>query len=204
MKDLINEIFVILSDLGYFGIALGLMIEVIPSEIVLAYGGYLISLGKVSFIGALLAGIIGGTLAQMFLYWAGYYGGRPFLDKYGKYIFINSRHLDLAEEWFHRYGAGVIFSARFIPVARHAISIPAGIAKMPVFTFVAYTAAAMVPWTIFFLYLGTLLGSNWGTIKEKAAPFISFFILAAIACGIVYMLWKRKQAPPILSVPRKK
>ncbi len=77
--------------------------------------------------------------AQIFLYWLGYYGGRPVVEKYGKYLLINKHHLDIAEGWFKRYGAGVIFSARFIPVVRHAISIPAGLAKMPLKLFTLYT-----------------------------------------------------------------
>lgn len=78
MSDYISSILEFLSQLGYLGIALGLMIEVIPSEIVLGYGGYMISQGHLNFIGAVIAGTIGGTIAQLFLYWAGYYGGRPF------------------------------------------------------------------------------------------------------------------------------
>lgn len=88
MEEIIAGIFELLSQLGYVGIALGLMVEVIPSEIVLSYGGFLVSTGKIHFIGALLAGIAGGTLAQLFLYWLGAYGGRPVLDKYGKYLLI--------------------------------------------------------------------------------------------------------------------
>ena len=130
MSHLIDTIFTWLSQLGYLGITLGLMVEVIPSEIVLSYGGYLISLGKITFIGAVIAGTIGGVIAQWFIYWIGRYGGRPFLDKYGKYLFIKSTHMDLAEKWFHKYGSGVVFTARFIPVVRHAISIPAGITRM--------------------------------------------------------------------------
>src|SRR6476469_5583754 len=100
MSHFIQSIFEILSSLGYLGIALGLMVEIIPSEIVLAYGGYLISQGKISFIGALIAGIIGGTIAQLFIYWIGRYGGRPFLEKYGRFIGIKPKHINLAEEWF--------------------------------------------------------------------------------------------------------
>lgn len=75
MQDFVRVILEALEDLGYFGVALGLMIEVIPSEIVLAYGGYLVSLGKINVVGAVIAGTIGGTLAQFFLYLMGYYGG---------------------------------------------------------------------------------------------------------------------------------
>jgi membrane protein DedA with SNARE-associated domain len=191
MADFINSILESLSQLGYFGIALGLMIEIIPSEIVLGYGGYMISQGHLNFFGAVIAGTIGGTLAQLFLYWAGYYGGRPFLEKYGKYVLIKKSHIDLSEQWFEKYGAGVIFSARFIPVVRHAISIPAGIAKMSATKFTLYTVAAVIPWTILFLYLGKVLGSNWADIKEYAEPYVVPAIIGAVVLGTIYFLIKK-------------
>ena len=191
MTDYINSILEFFSQLGYFGIALGLMIEIIPSEIVLGYGGYMISQGHLNFFGAVIAGTIGGTIAQLFLYWAGYYGGRPFLEKYGKYVLIKKKQIDVAEQWFEKYGAGVIFSARFIPVVRHAISIPAGIAKMPASKFTLYTVAAVLPWSILFLYLGKALGSNWSHVKEVAHPYVLPLIIAAIVLGAIYYLVKR-------------
>ncbi len=191
MKEFIFTVLDFLSQLGYFGIALGLMIEIIPSELVLGYGGFMISQGHLGFLGAVIAGSIGGTLAQLFLYWAGYYGGRPFLQKYGRYVLIKKKHIDIAELWFTKYGAGVIFSARFIPVVRHAISIPAGIAKMPASKFTLYTVAAIVPWTVLFLYLGKVLGSNWAQIKEYAQPYVMPLIIAAVVLIAIYMIIKK-------------
>jgi membrane protein DedA with SNARE-associated domain len=191
MKEFIFSILEFLSELGYFGIALGLMIEVIPSEIVLGYGGYMISEGILGYPGAVIAGTIGGTLAQLFLYWAGYYGGRPFLEKYGKYVLIKKKQIDLSEEWFRKYGVGVIFFARFIPVVRHAISIPAGIAKMPASKFTLYTVAAVIPWTILFLYLGHVLGENWSHIKEYAEQYTLPIIIGAVVLGVIYYLIKK-------------
>lgn len=189
MKDFILSVLTALTDLGYFGIALGLMIEVIPSEIVLAYGGYLISLAKINWIGAVLAGTVGGVIAQLFLYLAGYYGGRPFLEKYGKYVLIRKHHIDMAEGWFDKYGTGVIFFARFIPVVRHAISIPAGIAKMSFAKFTAYTTLAIIPWSILFLYLGQQLGSNWQQINEAAAKYTKPAVVIAIVLMVLYLAY---------------
>jgi membrane protein DedA with SNARE-associated domain len=142
-----------------------------------------------------LPGTIGGVLAQVFLYWIGYYGGRPFLEKYGKYLLIKKKHLDVAESWFDRYGTGVIFGARFIPVVRHAISIPAGISKMPLSRFTLLTTLAIVPWSVLFLYLGMQLGSSWKEIEEIAAPYTDD---AAIVAGVLLLLyflfqWYRKK-----------
>jgi membrane protein DedA with SNARE-associated domain len=195
MEEAILIVLEWLTSLGYLGIALGLMLEVIPSEIVLGYGGYLIVLGKIGFLGAFAAGVIGGTIAQLILYWIGSYGGRPFLEKYGKFLLLKKHHLDLAESWFERYGSGVIFGARFIPIVRHVISIPAGIAKMSLWKFTLYTVAAMIPWTIFFLYLGIELGSNWMYIKEVARPYLIPIISFAILMAVVYYLVKKFKTP---------
>ncbi|WP_226529760.1 DedA family protein [Metabacillus niabensis] len=195
MENVILDVLDWLTNLGYAGIAIGLMLEVIPSEIVLGYGGYMIVLGKIGFLGALLAGVIGGTIAQLFLYWIGSLGGRPFLEKYGKYLFIKKHHIELSELWFEKYGSGVIFGARFIPVVRHAISIPAGISKMSLWKFTLYTIAAMIPWTIFFLYLGIELGSNWMYIKEAAKPYFIPIVCTALMLGAVYYLVKKFKQP---------
>lgn len=196
MSEFVHSIFVMLSNLGYTGIALALMVEIIPSEIVLAYGGFLISKGEISFIGAVIAGTIGGVIAQWFLYWIGRYGGRPILDKYGKYLFIRPHHIDLAQRWFSRYGSGVIFSARFIPVVRHAISIPAGIARMSFARFSLYTVLAIIPWSILFLYLGYTLGSKYTLINQAAAPYVRPVIIFAVAGASLYFFikWKMKNA----------
>jgi membrane protein DedA with SNARE-associated domain len=196
MHEFVQNIFTFLADLGYIGIALALMIEVIPSEIVLAYAGYLVSREEISFVGAVIAGTISGTIAQLFLYWMGCYGGRPFLDKYGKYLLIKKKHLDLSEQWFEKYGPGVIFTARFIPVVRHAISIPAGIAKMSWKKFTFYTTCAIIPWSIFFIFLGERLGSHWQEIDKMAQPYLRPLIIIAIVVTVIYMafqVYRRKR-----------
>jgi membrane protein DedA with SNARE-associated domain len=195
MDTFIHTVLAWLADLGYLGIAIGLMIEVIPSEIVLSYGGYLVSQGTITFIGAIIAGTIGGTLAQLFLYWIGYYGGRPFLEKYGKYLLINRKHIDIADRWFDKYGVGVIFTARFIPVVRHAISIPAGVARMSAIKFTIYTALAIIPWSIFFVTLGIQLGQRWDQIDQIARPYIQPVIWTAIVLMGLYVfiaMYKKK------------
>ncbi|WP_019637549.1 DedA family protein [Paenibacillus fonticola] len=190
LSSVVGVLFEWIQQLGYFGIMLGLMIEVIPSEIVLAYGGYLVYTDRISFIGAVIFGVIGGVIAQLFVYWIGRYGGRPILERYGKYILIQKKHIDLSETWFLKYGSGVIFTARFIPVVRHAISIPAGMAKMPVSKFLWLTTLAVIPWSILFVYLGMVLGEQWQAIDEKAGPYIMPILLGALALMIGYFIVK--------------
>ncbi|MGD8189595.1 DedA family protein [Brevibacillus ginsengisoli] len=197
MKDFVLGVLTYLGSFGYAGIMLGLMVEVIPSEIVLSYGGFMVSQGTITFAGAVVAGAIGGTIAQLFLYWIGYFGGRPFLEKYGKYLFIRKHHIDLAQRWFEKYGTVVIFTARFVPVVRHAISIPAGISKMSFMKFTIYTLLATIPWSILFIYLGTQLGKNWDKINEAAAPYSNIIVIVAVAILLGYLcisyLKKRRQ-----------
>ncbi|MBM7584202.1 membrane protein DedA with SNARE-associated domain [Bacillus pakistanensis] len=187
--DFLLEILQALSDLGIFGIAIGLMIEIIPSEIVLAYGGFLISTKKIGFVSALIAGVLGGTLAQLFLYWLGIYGGRPFFEKWGKYFFIHEKHLQSSEKWFEKYGNVVIFTARFIPIVRHAISIPAGVCKMKFSLFLIYSIAAMIPWTILFLLVGMELGTHWNQIESVGIKYIKPIALMASGVTLTYLLY---------------
>jgi len=190
LADLVHSLLVFFEGLGYWGVMLGLMIEIIPSEIVLAYAGYLVSTGNISFIGAVIFGTIGGVIAQLFVYWIGRYGGRPVIERFGKYIFIHKKHIDAAEAWFNKYGTGVIFTARFIPVVRHAISIPAGIAKMSHARFITLTTLAIIPWSILFVYLGKTLGDKWEDIDEIAGPYIKYAAAAAIGLAALYFIYK--------------
>lgn len=189
----ILHILTLLTDLGYLGISLALMIEVIPSELVLSYAGFMVNSGKLTFIGAFLSGVIGGTVAQLFLYWLGYYGGRPFFDKYGKYLLIHSKHIAAAERWFEKHGTIVIFTARFIPIVRHAISIPAGISRMPLSTFSLYTFAAMLPWTLLFMVIGMELGTHWEHIEVIGIRYIKPLSLIAVFSTIFYLFYSNRR-----------
>ncbi|MFC5446741.1 DedA family protein [Paenibacillus aestuarii] len=190
MGELIHNVLQFLEGLGYWGIFLGLMMEVIPNELLLAYAGYLVSIGEINMIGAIICAVIGGTLAQIVLYWIGRYGGRPFLERYGKYLLINKHHIDVAENWFNRYGTGMIFTARFIPVVRHAISIPGGMAKMPLGKFTLYTGLALIPYSFLYVYLGMLLKDNWQKIDEVAGPYMKPLILAAVVLTALYVAYQ--------------
>ncbi len=176
------------ESLGYWGIIVGLAIEVIPSEIVLGYGGYLVSQGRITFLGAVVCGTIGAMLQQWLLYAIGRYGGRPFLLKYGKYFHLKQKHIDLAERWVAQYGAVVVFTARFLPVMRQVVSVPAGMARMNLGLFSVLTLLASIPWSLLFVWLGWSLGDQWEKIDEKAAPYVQPIVLLALALLIVYFL----------------
>lgn len=190
IKDILHEVLLWVQSLGYFGILIGLLIEVIPSEVVLAFGGYLVSKKEITFWGAVLFGTLGAIGQNWILYFIGRYGGRPIVEKYGKYIKIKQKHVDIAEKWFNKYGAGIVFTARFVPVMRQVISIPAGMARMNFGLFTLLTALASLPWSILFVYLGMSLGDNWEQIDQKAGAYVQPAILIALALLIVYVLFK--------------
>lgn len=190
MSEIIHEVLQFITGLGYWGILLGLAIEIIPSEIVLAYAGYLVYLQQINTVEAVIYGTAGCLVQQIVLYWIGRFGGRPFVDKYGKYLHLKKHHIDITERWFQKYGAGVVFTARFVPVLRQAISIPAGIARMSLFKFLLYTGLASIPWAVLFITLGKTLGENWETIDDVAGQYTKPILWAAIGLTAAYFIWK--------------
>lgn len=178
-----------IEDLGYWGIIIGLAIEVIPSEIVLAYAGYLVFRGEVSFPVAVLCGVIGAILQQWLLYAIGRYGGRPFLDKFGKYLHLKPKHIDIAERWFDKHGTIIVFTGRFVPVMRQVVSIPAGMARMKLSVFTLLTVLASIPWSLLFVWLGKSLGDNWENIDQKAGQYVQEIFLVALGLLIAYFVY---------------
>ncbi|MDB4866976.1 MAG: DedA family protein [Cohnella sp.] len=188
IHDLTAQLLHWVETLGYWGIVIGLAIEVIPSEIVLSYGGYLVSQGHITFVGAVICGTLGAVLQQWLLYAIGRFGGRPFVLKYGKFLHIKQKHVDIAENWFDKYGPVIVFTARFVPVMRQVISIPAGMARMSLTVYTLLTLLASIPWSILFVWLGWKLGDNYDQIAHEAAPYTKWIIPAAIALLVIYLL----------------
>ena len=195
-EEFILSILDTLKSFGYFGVLFALCFEFIPAEIVLPVAGFWVASGDFSYWGMVIAGTIGGTIGPLTLYALGKYGGRPMVLKYGKYFLINEKQVKAADDFFEKYGAGVAFFARFLPVVRTAISVPCGMANMNVWKFCAYTFVAMLPITALYVYLGQKLGENW---KEASALFSQYMkpIMLIIAVGIViyvlYLYQKRKK-----------
>ena len=166
----------------------------IPSELILGFAGYLVSAGYMTFSGALLAGMIGGLLGSVFAYEVGAHGGRPFVDKYGKYFFIKKSHVDTAQDWFDRYGLKAVFFSRMLPVIRTFISLPAGFARVDKKRFFTYTIAGSLPWTAAILYAGMMLGENWTDLMEYGhEASLIFVVCSAVAIVYFYLKWKKKK-----------
>lgn len=184
MSDYILMFIEFFQQFSYFGVLLALCFEFIPAEIVLPMAGYWVSQGDFNIHLLALAGTVGGTIGPITLYVLGRYGGRPLVVKYGKYFLVNDKQIKAADQFFDKYGPGVAFFARFLPVVRTAISIPCGMMKMSLTKFSMYTFIAMYPITYFYLYLGFKLGENWeqaGQVFDKYAFPIAGALVVIIA-----------------------
>lgn len=182
-----------ISYLGYWGIVLTMGIESacipLPSEIIMPFSGYLVYAGRFNLLWVSVAGALGCVVGSVAAYWAGVWGGRPFIEKFGKYILLSKRDLDTAERWFKKYGDWAIFFSRLLPVIRTFISLPAGIAKMNFSRFVVYTFLGSLPWCFVLAYIGKVLGENWQTIKGyfRGADVV---IVVVIVVGIALFIYR--------------
>jgi membrane protein DedA with SNARE-associated domain len=181
-----------ISSSGYLGIMILMGIESacipLPSEIIMPFSGYLVFRGDFELFRTGLAGAFGCVVGSVPAYYLGLYGGRPLVEKYGKYVLISHRDLDLADRWFERYGDWAIFFSRLLPVVRTFISFPAGVARMNFTRFVIYTFSGSFPWCLGLAYIGMKLGENWDTLGVYFHRF-DIVIGILIALGVLYYVW---------------
>lgn len=180
-----------ISLMGYSGVAVMMAIESacipLPSEIIMPFSGYLVSTGEFTLIGVSLAGAIGCVIGSVLAYWVGYYGGRPAAEKYGKYVLVTSHDLDIADNFFKKYGNLAVFISRMLPVVRTFISLPAGIARMPFPKFITYTFLGSLPFCFILAYIGKKLGDNWDTLGVYFHKF-DLVIGIIILIGVVWFV----------------
>ncbi|MBR2216308.1 MAG: DedA family protein [Selenomonadaceae bacterium] len=198
MEQLSQVFLDFIASWGYVAVALLMAMEnaciPIPSELILGFAGYLIFAEQMTFTGALTAGMIGGLIGSIFAYEVGHKGGRAFVDRYGKYFFIKKSHVDMAQNWFDKYGVKAVFFSRMLPVIRTFISLPAGFAHVDRKKFFAYTIAGSLPWTMLILYAGWMLGEGWKLLTEVGhQASIVFVIVAALVIAALYLRHRRKR-----------
>jgi membrane protein DedA with SNARE-associated domain len=189
LEVLAGFVIFVISWLGLPGIVLLMAIESacipLPSEVIMPFSGYLVYKGVHSLWGVALAGAFGCVVGSVPAYYLGMYGGRPLIEKYGKYILMSHHDLDLADGWFARHGEATVFMARLLPVIRTFIAFPAGVARMDMKRFIAYTFAGSLPWCLGLAYVGMVLGENWPTLRVYFHRF-DLVIGLALAAGIVW------------------
>ena len=188
----------VISHAGYAGIVLLMAIESacipLPSEIIMPFSGYLVFTGRFSLLWVATAGAIGCNLGSELAYSAGYYGGRPLVNKYGFYILLSAKEADWAVSFFERHGGITVFISRLLPVIRTFIALPAGIARMPRLRFHVYTFAGSWPWCFGLAYLGMKAGQNWNYLGKYFHRFDAVFLLfiAAVAGWFIYSRLKHR------------
>ena len=177
----------IISSFGYFGMFIAMILEaviiIIPSEVILATGGILAANNIFSFLGAFITGLLGSVFCAITIYLMGYYGGRPFIEKYGKYFFMKKEDIEKSDKWFSKYGMKAALFGRCLPIIRTFISLPIGIARLDFKKFVIYTTIGSIPWTLAFVSAGYFLGDNW----EIVSSYIDILKLPITICIIIFI-----------------
>ncbi len=193
---------------GYLGVLVAMAIESamipLPSELILPFAGFLISdpakniepltHGPWAFWIVVIVATLGNTIGSLIGYAIGAWGGRPFLERYGRYLLIRHHDIEIAERFFARWGAQTAFFSRLLPIVRTFISFPAGVARMPVAKFIAYSTAGAFLWSTALVWAGVQLGTNWQQLREALAPF-DLVIAIAVVVFVVVLVWLRLGRP---------
>jgi membrane protein DedA with SNARE-associated domain len=195
-----------ISTLGYGGVVLLMAVESacipLPSEVIMPFSGYLVHTHRFNLFGdenvflnllaVAVAGAVGCVLGSLVAYWAGTYGGRPFIEKYGRFILVSRRDLDLADRWFARYGEVIVFASRMLPAVRTFIAFPAGVARMNLTRFTIYTFVGSLPWCLGLAYVGQVLGAQWDKNDTLKTWFHRFDFLFGILflLAVAWWVWR--------------
>ncbi|OEC87570.1 MULTISPECIES: DedA family protein [Methanobacterium] len=180
----------LIGTLGYLGVAIGTAF--FPSEIIMPLAGVAVSHGKMTLWGIIAAALIGDVSGALIIYGIAYIGGRPLMEKYGRYILIDQDKLEQADSWFEKYGPEAVLISKLLPIMGRVISVPAGIAKMSLKKFIVYTFIGTVPFAVTLGYLGVQLGIKWPVIKEYLDTW-DIVIVAVVFIGILsYLIYKRR------------
>jgi membrane protein DedA with SNARE-associated domain len=193
----------IVRDLGYPGVFVLITLEStlvpIPSELVMPFAGFMASQGEFSLPVILLINSVAALLGSGLCYWIGVVGGKPFLVKYGKYFLVRQHDIVRTEAFFARHGKKTILIGRFLPVVRHVISVPAGIARMPLPAFFLQTFLGSTIWGGALIVLGYFVGSNWETfakpLKRVDLLIGVILVLGLVALGIRFVVRRRRERP---------
>jgi membrane protein DedA with SNARE-associated domain len=204
VRDLVTQVY---EAVGYLGVALWVAIESvivpIPSELVLPFAGFLVGEGTAiepltgspwSLWLTVLAGTLGATVGALVAYAIGAWGGRPVLERWGKWVGITADDLDKADTFFAKHGEAASFFGRMIPVIRSLVSFAAGVAHMPLLKFTVFTFLGSLPWTALLVFAGVQLGANWEAVGGFLKS-IEYLVLAGLVAIALAWIWFRILKP---------
>ena len=189
----------IMTSLGYFGIGLLMFLEnlfpPIPSELIMPLAGFTVYKGTMSFIPAVLAGIIGTVLGALPWYYIGRFISEERLeylaDKYGRWISVTSKDIKKANDWFNRHGTKAVFFGRLVPGVRTLISLPAGINNMPMIPFILYSTTGTTIWVLFLTTLGYQLGENYKLVEDYIDPISKIVVVSIVILFVIWIVRKK-------------
>jgi len=195
-------IITVISRSGYAGIVLLMGIESacipLPSEVIMPFSGYLVSQGRFTLLWVATAGALGCNVGSAVAYWVGYFGGRRLVLRYGRFVWLTQRELEISDRFFARFGSATVFVARLLPVIRTFIALPAGVARMPQVRFHVYTFLGSWPWCFALAYLGMKAGDHWDYLREYFHKFDAVIVLLLVAAVVwfVWFHWKHRVTAP--------
>jgi membrane protein DedA with SNARE-associated domain len=191
------------GSVGYLGVSIAMAIESamipLPSELILPYAGFLVSdptklepltHGPWSFWAVVIVATLGNTVGSVVGYYIGAWGGRPFLERYGKYLLIRPHEIELADHFFQKYGSATAFFSRLLPIVRTFISFPAGVARMNLLKFIIYSTAGAFLWSTALVWAGVQLGSRWEDIRHALQPFDLLIAVLVVLLVVLFIWWR--------------
>lgn len=182
---------------GYLAVFITMALESacipIPSEIVMPYAGYLVTQNQMTILNATIVASLANLSGSWIAYFVGRYGGRSFIEKYGKYVFLSYKHLAWADKWFAEKGDITVLVSRMLPAVRTFISLPAGITRMNFFRFSIYTFIGALPWNLALVYVGYVFAGNWDLMQDYLHKF-NYVIWGTLGLLVIaYILYRRQK-----------
>jgi membrane protein DedA with SNARE-associated domain len=197
LAPIVNAATDFISSAGLAGVFVLMVLESacipVPSEAIMLFAGFSVSQGNLTLLGVVAAGVLGNVVGSLIAWTAGYYGRVELLER-NRLIHVSPAQLERADRWFERYGSATVFFTRMIPILRTFISLPAGVARMPIGRFTLLTAAGSLPWVLMLALVGREVGDNWDQWKNHL-HYLDYAVLAAIIVGVAYLIIRRRRNP---------
>jgi membrane protein DedA with SNARE-associated domain len=196
LNRLVDHVTQLIGDHGVPAVFVLMILESaclpVPSEVIMLFAGYLVSIHHMSLTEAVAAGVAGNLVGSWIAWGVGMTGGRALLARHGRWVHITPARLDLADRWFAKRGERVVLISRCLPIIRTFISLPAGIARMPFWRFTLYTAIGCVPWVLALTLIGVWVGSKWDE-WHKRLEVLDYLVAAGIVAAVVYLVVRRRR-----------
>jgi membrane protein DedA with SNARE-associated domain len=196
LQPIVNAATDLINSTGLWGVFILMVLESacipIPSEAIMLFAGFSVSQGNLTLVGIVIAGVLGNIVGSLIAWGVGYLGRVELLER-NRLFHVSRPQLERADRWFQRYGSATVFFARLVPIVRTFISLPAGVARMPVGRFTLLTAAGSIPWVLMLAIVGREVGSHWEDWRSHL-HYLDYAVLALIIIAVAYLLIRRRRA----------